>query len=73
MIPAGGDQKFYDNFKKNEADAFRQADNFRKSQAKSNAQIRQEQANPTLPAGEKKLSNLEIKVEEKENQAVLKY
>ena len=33
MIPAGGDQKFYDNFKKNEADAFRQADNFRKSQA----------------------------------------
>ena len=54
MIPAGGDQKFYDNFKKNEADAFRQADNFRKSQAKSNAQIRQEQANPTLPAGEKK-------------------
>ena len=50
MIPAGGDQKFYDNFKKNEADAFRQADNFRASQA----QIRQEQANPTLPAGEKK-------------------
>ena len=50
MIPAGGDQKFYDNFKKNEADAFRQADNFRASQA----QIRQEQANPTVPAGEKK-------------------
>ena len=50
MIPAGGDQKFYDNFKKNEADAFRQADNFRASQAK----IRQEQANPTVPAGEKK-------------------
>ena len=34
MIPAGGDQKNYDNFKKNE-DAFRQADNFRK--------VRQEQ------------------------------
>ena len=50
MIPAGGDQKFYDNFKKNEADAFRKADNFRASQA----QIRQEQANPTVPAGEKK-------------------
>ena len=54
MIPAGGDQKFYDNFKKNEADAFRQADNFRASQAKSSSQVRQEQANPTLPAGEKK-------------------
>ena len=50
MIPAGGDQKFYDNFKKNEADAFRQADNFRASQAR----IKQEQANPTVPAGEKK-------------------
>lgn len=50
MIPAGGDQSFYDNFKKNEADAFRQADNFRASQAR----IRQEQANPTVPAGEKK-------------------
>ena len=54
MIPARGDQKFYDNFLPNETDAFRQADNFKKSQAKSNAQIRREQANPTLPAGEKK-------------------
>ena len=54
MIPAGGDQKFYNNFLPNETDAFRQADNFKRSQAKSNAQIRREQANPTLPAGEKK-------------------
>ena len=54
MLPAGGDPKFNNNFKKNEQDAFRQADNFKRSQAKSNAQIRQEQANPTLPAGEKK-------------------
>ena len=51
MIPAGGDQSFYDNFKKNE-DAFRQADNFRASQ--KGLERRQEQANPTVPAGEKK-------------------
>ena len=54
MIPAGGDQKFYDNFKKNEEAAFKQAATFQRSQARTNAQIRQEQANPTVPAGEKK-------------------
>ena len=54
MIPAGGDQKFYDNFKKNEEAAFKQAATFQRSQARTNAQIKQEQANPTVPAGEKK-------------------
>ena len=54
MIPAGGDQKFYDNFKKNEESAFKQAATFQRSQARTNAQIKQEQANPTVPAGEKK-------------------
>ena len=73
MIPAGGDRNFTIILKRTSFDAFRQADNFRKSQAKSNAQIRQEQAILHFLLAKKRLSNLEIKVEEKENQAVLKY
>ena len=54
MIPAGGDQSFYNNYKKSEDSAFREAATFRRAQNKTDSQVRQEQANPTTSPGEKR-------------------